>query len=267
MATNPFGIDQYGKLVLAADVARGLACNCKCPSCSERLVANKGKSRSAYFSHDAGTDCGRGIESAMHLLAKEIVLEAGQLAIPSLTVRSCSTMREIPPLVKSIIPVRSKIKVSDVELECPIQSMIADCLVTSVGGKRLIVEIKVTHAVDDIKKAKLEEAKISAVEYDFGSLYRKLTSNRHKPLNLNELKDKLRPPLIDKYLNPKRGHGCAAWLYHKDESAIKTRLDAEYEQKVLDYEQKEASLKKMYDRLSGETGRREDSYRRAKGGD
>lgn len=271
MLTNPFGVNEHGALVLASSVKRGLACNCVCPACSEPLVANQGPHKVPYFSHAAGADCGSGVESAMHLLAKEIVSEAGKLAIPSHTVESRSSVSATQKEI--IIKNRSLIKVVDVELEKETDSMIADCLVTAAGGQQLIVEIKVTHAVDEIKMAKLEDAEISTIEYDFGALYRKLTNNRHKPLDLADLREKLLPPLTLKDFEPKPGHGSAKWLFNKKGSEVQQdldRLQAERDRaslrRIEEQERKETELKKWHDKLSGETCRQAESYRRKKDG-
>ena len=49
------------RLVHIDEVERGLACNCICPCCEQRMIANKGEKNQHYFSHErkAGTGIDR----------------------------------------------------------------------------------------------------------------------------------------------------------------------------------------------------------------
>lgn len=78
----PFG-QQNGHLFAPGEVARGLACDCLCPSCQSRLIANQGQSRRAYFSHYRNPECPGGYETAVHLMAKQIIEQAGGVTIPA----------------------------------------------------------------------------------------------------------------------------------------------------------------------------------------
>lgn len=71
-----------GKLVSVIKVLNGLACNCICPECQAPLVAkNKLTNKKApHFAHASGNACiGGGLESAIHLFAKDILLERRRL--------------------------------------------------------------------------------------------------------------------------------------------------------------------------------------------
>lgn len=46
-----------GKAVGIADVKKGRACNCICPSCGKPLVARQGKIRTWHFAHATKSDC------------------------------------------------------------------------------------------------------------------------------------------------------------------------------------------------------------------
>jgi len=84
---NPYG-QKDGELLTASEVERGLACNCVCPACGHRLQSHQGKQRNPYFSHYRGSDCGAGYETALHLLAKDILLEEKKILLPELKVTS-----------------------------------------------------------------------------------------------------------------------------------------------------------------------------------
>lgn len=72
-----YAIGSQNDFVYVDDVAKGLACNCYCPACKERLVAkNGGTKRIHHFAHASGVDCEGAYETMLHQLAKIRVQEA-----------------------------------------------------------------------------------------------------------------------------------------------------------------------------------------------
>lgn len=72
-----YALNPQNKLVSIEDVAKGLACECHCPACNEKLIAkNCGAKRIHHFSHASGTDCKGAYETMLHQLAKIKVQEA-----------------------------------------------------------------------------------------------------------------------------------------------------------------------------------------------
>lgn len=75
LLTYAFSSD--GNFVHIDTVVNGLACDCFCPSCKERLVAkNGGTKRIHHFAHASGVDCDEAYETMLHQLAKIRVQEA-----------------------------------------------------------------------------------------------------------------------------------------------------------------------------------------------
>ena len=145
--TLPCGLNKDGKLIYIDEAKNGLSCECVCPACKQPLVAkNGGKKREHHFAHLNVVECEHGYQSALHYMAKDCFLEMKELTF-----------------TKNGIPVRYKI--DSVELEKKVSDIIPDILVTC-DGKRFIVEIYVTHAVDDEKKEKIKSLQMSAVEID-----------------------------------------------------------------------------------------------------
>ena len=145
--TLPCGINKSGELIYIDDAKNGLSCECVCPACKQPLVAkNGGKKREHHFAHLNVVECEHGYQSALHYMAKDCFLEMEYLTF-----------------IKNGVPVRYKI--DSVGLERKVSDIIPDILVTC-DGKRFIVEIFVTHTVDDEKKAKIKALQMLAVEID-----------------------------------------------------------------------------------------------------
>lgn len=86
----PLAFGPDGKtLVHARDMPSGLACGCTCPGCGARLEAHHpGPERPGrrhqrhHFQHSGVRACAVGLESAIHLKAKEFLLASDQLRLP-----------------------------------------------------------------------------------------------------------------------------------------------------------------------------------------
>lgn len=72
-----YAFNLNGDFVYIDEVSTGLACDCYCPSCNEKLVAkNCGTKRIHHFAHASGVDCEGAYESMLHKLAKLRIQEA-----------------------------------------------------------------------------------------------------------------------------------------------------------------------------------------------
>jgi len=72
------------KLVSIDEVDKGLSCECTCPACGGTLVAKKGNIKIHHFSHYNTEECIRCVETSLHLLAKELLMEEMSIKLPSL---------------------------------------------------------------------------------------------------------------------------------------------------------------------------------------
>ena len=125
---------QDGKTVSINEVESGLACNCICPACKQILIAKKRAEKQHHFAHYNAEDCGKGTETVIHKLAKDIISKSTVFRTPALTLGSSDT----------IIYEETDIPVDHVKLEHRIDTIIPDIVIES-KGKELLVEITVTH--------------------------------------------------------------------------------------------------------------------------
>ncbi|MCQ2589003.1 MAG: hypothetical protein MJ179_01130 [Treponema sp.] len=156
-----YAFNSENKLVHIDSVKNGLECGCICPGCKEKLVAkNDGKVREHHFAHVSGNDCGIGYQTIRHIWGKELIV--ANLLVPVALngkkgfIKTNQIGMEITLSDLNIIP--------DVFARAGLQfDYMGLSFTTDVP---LIVEIYVTHKVDDEKAAIIKKAGIPAIEID-----------------------------------------------------------------------------------------------------
>ncbi|MDL2273199.1 topoisomerase DNA-binding C4 zinc finger domain-containing protein [Oscillospiraceae bacterium OttesenSCG-928-G22] len=170
-------------LVHISEVESGLRCGCICPSCNARLVARKGAKVIHHFAHHQSDSCQHGYETSLHMAAKEIIANAKRLWLPAVYLNFDSGRS------KEMLSEASEVEIEDVKLENAIDDIIPDIIVTA-SGKSFIIEIYVTHTVDDIKLAKIKRMNLSTLEIDLSKKDALITKDELRNVVLNETPDK-----------------------------------------------------------------------------
>jgi hypothetical protein len=117
--------------------------------CEHPLLAAKGDVYRHHFRHHAdGSTCGGGQETALHMLAKDIVMRAVSIRLPDDKTRNI-TSAELEPTLDDVRP---------------------DVLIHTPQGD-VAIEIAVEHRTGEAKTARLAEMNLVAVEIDI-SVYR-----------------------------------------------------------------------------------------------
>lgn len=186
-----YALDKDEKIVHVDSVANGLECNCTCPACHGKLIAkNGGEIYRHHFAHDGGQECQYGVETSLHFLAKEIISRGIPVRFPASYFRFTTCWnhmlwrREFRGPYKGMAKVvlksannryriteKTSIKPDSVKLEHRIGGVIPD-IVLECKGRPLIVEIFVSHAVDEEKKKKLKFLGIPAIEINLSEIDR-----------------------------------------------------------------------------------------------
>lgn len=144
-----------GKLVHISTVESGLSCGCICPNCSSILIARKGQRNKHSFAHySRAQNCGGGQESALHIMAKEIIEKEKKVYIPP-------EGKALPGYIKTF---------DSVALEVRDYSGIVPDIIMRDDREVLNVEIRVKHAVDAEKRSKLKAANLRTIEIDLHDL-------------------------------------------------------------------------------------------------
>ena len=155
-----------GQLVHVSKVESGLACGCICSSCGGKLEAKKGNIQAHHFAHYNAEECKTGYETSLHLLVKDILSETKSILLPSVFMYSSEASWEIYS--------SQTVQFDKVDVEVSHESFIPD-VVGFVKQKKLLIEVRVSHAVDDLKKTKIEMSDISCIEIDLSSINREIT--------------------------------------------------------------------------------------------
>lgn len=158
----PFGLSQQQQQILhISEVPSGLACDCVCTGCEATLVARKGKRNAHHFAHHKTDDCGRALESALHLFAKELIGQSRKLLLPSVLI--CDDQRT------HLVCEAKEISFDSVVLEQKIDAIRPDIIAT-LNGRDLLIEVAVTHFCGDDKIQKIKELGLSAIEIDLSDI-------------------------------------------------------------------------------------------------
>lgn len=223
----PFGLREDNTLAHVSDVQSGKQCGCVCPSCRTLLIAVKGNKRQHHFRHHIDYECAIGLESAIHLAAKQMIMEKKQITLPEyVSSFSAIDSRGVKHIEQeTVVRAGRLIRFNAIEAERDIHEMKADILAIA-GNIPLIIEVFYRHKVDDQKRLKIVKANTSAIEIDLSDLTPQDVHNWDAFwLSIND---------------PKR----ITWLYNAKASNIYKKLKDKVEKKIqaqeIIYQQEEA---------------------------
>ena len=148
-----------GSLVHIDAVSNGLSCGCTCPACGGRLTAHQGGKNQHHFKHYRTADCDHGAESALHIMAKNIIAETKIVYIP-----------DAPCNIYDLFPSGKCYQFDEAYMEKSISSDIRCDVLLESGSLLVNVEIKVTHEVDMSKRLKLYNENLRTIEIDLSKI-------------------------------------------------------------------------------------------------
>ncbi len=144
MITFKLGKDKStGKIVAIEEVTRGRACGCICPECEKDLVAAQGEKNDWHFRHNHETTCKGGQETALHMLAKEIIASN----------------------IEITLPIHGTVSYDNCVKEKYFQTIQPDVTANS-NGQNLFFEVFVTHKTDKEKENFYIDGEHKSVEID-----------------------------------------------------------------------------------------------------
>lgn len=164
MSRVPFG-QKGGRMVSPDEVASGRACNCNCPGCNAPLIAKKGERNIWHFAHD-GLACSTGAETALHLMAKQILADERSIQLPAfdLSLSATDALGKLQ-IVSTTLAGPANVKYETVDIEVARDNRRPDAVAS--GGDVNIehrIEVFVRHAVDSVKASELEDLDCACYE-------------------------------------------------------------------------------------------------------
>jgi len=192
---NQFYGLKNGDLRHISDVENGLKCDCICPACNEKLVAkNSGTKRINHFSHYTNKVCKYGAQTSLHLAAKNILEKVKRIKVPRVEIfinKGIEKGRNEFISKGEFIEISNDfyIPIENVILEKKLHTYIPDVVILS-KGKKLIVEIAVTHFVGREKLKMIKDSKISAIEINLSHLKNDFNINQLEKLIIEDLNNK-----------------------------------------------------------------------------
>jgi hypothetical protein len=172
------------------------------------LVAKHGESgkHRPHFAHTAGADCATGFETAVHLAAKQLIAERGELFLAELVAQSGIHVPTVSPAnYRQMVHPAGLVQLSDVRIEQSLPGMRPDLLAATAGGE-LLIEVAVTHLVDGEKLRRIAASGMAAVEFNLSGL---------QYVDFAALDAALFEDT-----------SCCAWLFHPEFTAALAAVDA-----------------------------------------
>ena len=166
-----FAVDKNGRVRAVEEVARGLACDCVCPTCGEAVVAKQGEIRGWHFAHVSGAECVGAAESALHHAAKQTLVDAKGMHVPESHLSHTDQLPDGRTTTGSARMPGGWVDFLSAEVERPLGLIKPDVL-TFLPRGMLMVEIAVTHFADSKKISQIEGLAIPTIEIDLASMNR-----------------------------------------------------------------------------------------------
>ncbi len=236
------------KIVCIDEVQRGDACRCVCPQCGGALIAKKGEHNAWHFAHkNAECDIVIVNETALHKLAKDILAEEKKILFPQGIVykEEVVSKKDIEQYYGMLSPYKTypgkKIFCDAVMLENRVSDIVPDIVVES-RGRKCLIEIAVTHCIDDEKMRKIQEIGLPVVEVYLKDFYK-------HPYTREEIKEAVLYQADNRkwVFNP----WIKEWARQQYEEEIKSAIEEKRkeENRVKKEEQRRKKAKQQLNRL------------------
>lgn len=216
--TIPFALDSHERLVAARDLPKLALGPFRCAACRSPVILKQGEVRTWYFSHLPGSDCAKGFETALHMLAKQILVEHRHVRVPALV---CADENSLVDAITVCDEHTIRWDAAD-EAEKWMDGIRPD-FVANCGDQLLIVEVVVTHEPDTNKLAQLDLLAMPALEINLSNVERNVTV------------DALTHRIADTVAGKR-------WLFYPGWAEARALLDARLKEDEARLEEEEAEL-------------------------
>jgi competence protein CoiA len=164
-----FAVNKGGEICFVEDVARGMACECYCPDCKESVVARQGEIRGWHFAHASGSECIGSGETALHLAAKQIIINEKGIMVPEVSVAVEHKLPDGRLGLGTVTRPEMWIDFLKVDTEINFGEIRPD-VVAYLNDGLMFIEIAVTHYIDEQKAAAINNLSVPTLEIDLSEL-------------------------------------------------------------------------------------------------
>lgn len=162
-------------MVAPTEVPNGEGCGCVCPGCNVSLVAKQGTINEWHFAHAKGADCANATESALHRMAKQLIMDRQQVFVPErkLEQRANGPYDDVSgeyswrEVLSVEIQAEGLVNLFNCAEEQRVETRRPDVL-AYIGGSRIAIEVAFTHFCDAQKLEWLIERNLTTIEIDIG---------------------------------------------------------------------------------------------------
>lgn len=199
-----FAVNSDGGFIHIEEAPRGLG-ELVCPDCGGALIAKKGDIRRPHYAHLSGVECMHAGETALHLMAKEIIASGASLAIPPMLIKDASgKVHQVRDWATASFDA-VEVEVWEGGLRPDLIGSVNVPGQSGVEARRLIIEIRVANAVDGAKLEKLRARGESVLEIDLSRIDRDLDREALAELLIED--------------------APRSWLFHRDEERARKELE------------------------------------------
>lgn len=189
---NPFAINENKEVIYIknGDIEnKDKYKKCYCPTCGEKLLPRMGEKNTWHFSHSNNKECNGNFETSLHMYAKEVIRKNNKILLPEIRIFEYIDFNKMDSAFIQDLHkweyenqerISSQIFINEnvytykwIENEMKVNNFVPDCIV-EIGGKKLAIEIFVTHAVDKDKEKKVKQSKIDMIEIDLNDIAEKM---------------------------------------------------------------------------------------------
>ena len=134
-----------------------------CLACGEQVHPVRGKKVSHHFRHRSRKSCAHATETTTHRIAKQIIEDAGRILSPPVFAKGLLGRKKLHD--------EKMLTLHHVVSEVRLDNIVPD-IMAYVGTRPILIEVCVTHAVDDHKKKKIEDRNVAVLEIDLSAVAR-----------------------------------------------------------------------------------------------
>lgn len=163
----PFGMRRSDSRMVAPElVSNGLSCDCVCSDCGLALIAKQGKIKEWHFAHASGAECSGGVESAIHKMAKQMIMDRQHVYVPEYSlyrnIRGATWDKKLTVNVQA----ECLIKLRNCREEVKVDARKPDILAVMPHGQPMAIEVAFTHFCDQEKTEWIEKQNLTTLEID-----------------------------------------------------------------------------------------------------